>query len=224
LKLQLDEALNKHREQVPLWPDLKMNDPEYEIKLENILDLAQARKSNKELQFLYHLGKYFSTRLERINLQQKTHLVGIFLFDYFEGEEDAILYLEDVTMHNIYYISSQDHNTILLLKPATMNHESPPYEPQEPDWITMFSPLDLPPSPQHPLSVSEMWHAPANPSISTKCHYDAEDLEDSDEPLFLTCLLDPSLLATSSLLLTGATRGLDSHEISDRSAQKHHRF
>jgi hypothetical protein len=227
LKLRLDEALYKYREQVPLWPDLKMDDPDYEAKIENLLDLAQARKSNKELLFLYRLGKHLSDRLERINFQLKTHIVRSFLFDFFNREEEAILYLEDVTMHSIYYISSQDRNIIILLKPHLRNRESPPYEPSEPDWVTndlLFSPIDTPQSPKHPLSASEMWRASPDPTTFTnKRSYDATDLADGDEPLFFTRTLDQSILATSSLLSNNASRGADSRDFSDRSGQIKHR-
>jgi hypothetical protein len=221
LKLRLDEALYKYREQVPLWPDLKIDDPEYESKIENLLDLAQARKSNKELLFLYRLGKHLSSRIERINFQLKTHIVGSFLFDFFNREEEAILYLEDVTMHSIYYISSQDRNIIVLLKPHLRNCESPPYEPSEPNWTVndlLFSPIDPPLSPEHHLSASEMWRTPSDPpTFTNKRRYDATALEEVDEPLFFTRPLDPAILATSSLLPNNATRGSDSRETSDRS-------
>ena len=209
LKSWLDEALSKFWSQVPLWPELKFDDSNYEVKLENILDLAKACKNNKELQYLYHLGKYLSQDPKGIDSQQKNHLIRSFLHDYFSGEEEAITYLEDVMMHHIFYISSQDCNIILLLKPPSITPQSPRYEPEEPDWIInqdfMFSPLNPPPSPQHPLSVSEMWCTSPDPTRSNNKHHydDAEDLEaDYDEPLFLTCPLDVSLLATSSLLAT----------------------
>jgi hypothetical protein len=70
--------------------------------------------------------------------------------------------------------------------------------------------------------------ASPNPTTSTnKWRYDdTVDLEDPyDEPLFLTRPLDPTLLASSSLLASSATRGLESHEIADRSDQiKRRRF
>ena len=220
LKSRLDEALSKFRSQVPLWPELKFDDSNYEVKLENILNLAKACKNNKELQYLYHLGKYLSQDPEGINSQQKNHLIGNFLYDYFSGEEEAITYLEDVMMHHIFYISSQDHNIILLLKPLPITPQSPRYEPEEPDWIInqdlVFSPLNLPPSPQHPLSVSKMWCTSPNPTTSNnKCHYDdAEDLEvDYNEPLFLTCPLDARLIATSSLLIPSITTSPENQEI-----------
>src|SRR3954470_13187249 len=92
LKLRLDEALSKFRNQVPLWPDLKYDDPDFLAKLDNKLDLARARRNNKKLQCFYQLGKYFSNHPDLLKLQQMDHLVGSFLFKYFEGEEDAILY------------------------------------------------------------------------------------------------------------------------------------
>ena len=61
-----------------------------------------------------------------------------------------------------------------------------------------------------------VWRTSPNPTRSNnKRHYDdAEDLEaDREEPLFLTCPLDASLLATSSLLIPSATRDPEYQEI-----------
>ena len=226
LKSRLDEAISKFRSQVPLWPEIRFDDPKYEEKLENALDLATARKNNKELQYLYRLGKYLSQTPDHLDPQKRNHLVGNFLHDYFCGEEEAIAYLEDVTMHSIFYISSQDRNIILLLKPAPTTPESPPYEPQEPEWVTsedfVFSPLSQSPSPQHHLSEREMWHAPSNPTTSNKRRHDAVDLE-PDEPLFLTRPFDPTLLATSSLLPSGVALTRSTQETHSRSGQVKHR-
>jgi hypothetical protein len=134
LKSRLDDALSKYRSQVPLWPTLDFNDPDYEVKVGGLLTLAKARKNNKELLYLYHLGEIFDRKPERLNPQLKNHIVGIFLYNYFCGEEGALAFLEDVTMHNIFYLSSLDRNTILLLKPVPTTPESPSYKPQEPDW------------------------------------------------------------------------------------------
>jgi hypothetical protein len=223
LKSRLDDALSKYRSQVPLWPTLDFNDPEYEVKVGGLLTLAKARKNNKELLYLYHLGEIFDGRPERLNPQSKNHIVGIFLYNYFCGEGGALAFLEDVTMHTIFYLSSLDRNTILLLKPACVIPMSPLYEPQEPDWSIAgdfaLSPLNRSLSPQHPLSASEMWRTSPDPTLSlNKRRYDdAEDLEEYDGPLFLTRPLDPALLATSSLLPPSGTPDPKYQETSSRS-------
>src|SRR3954470_11717084 len=221
LKLQLDGALNKYQSQVPLWPDLKYDDRDFLEKLDNKLDLIKARRNNQKLQCLYQLGKYLSDHPESLKLQLKDHSVGNFLFEYFYGEEDAILYLEDVSIHNIYYISTPDRNIILLLKPARPVPDSPRYEPQEPDWFIdgdfTFSPFNRSPTPQHPLGESEMWrNSPITPPLARKHHIDdAEELEPLfNEPLFL-----PHSLQASSSLLSKAPNCLDPQGADDRSKQ-----
>ena len=201
------------------------------MKVGSLLTLAKARKNNKELLYLYHLGEIFDQKPERLNPHLKNHIVGIFLYNYFGEEGGALAFLEDVTMHTIFYLSSLDRNTILLLKPAHIPPVSPSYEPQEPDWSIAgdfaLSPLNRSLSPQHPLSASEMWRASPNPTLSpNKRRYDdAEDLEDFDGPLFLTRPLDPALLATSSLLPSGGAPDPNYQEPLPRSGLiKRHRF
>src|SRR3954454_13424115 len=93
LKSRLDEALSKYRNQVPLWPELRHDDPDFEEKLENLLDLAKARRHNKELLYLYQLGEYIYQHPEHYDHQQKNHLIGNFLREYFGEEEGALAFL-----------------------------------------------------------------------------------------------------------------------------------
>src|SRR3954469_25770558 len=205
LRLKLEEALNKSRSNTPLWTSLKYDNPNFKEIMLGVLDLAQARKYNEILKYHCRLGKYLNEHQDKIDLSKKQHVARLFLFDYFDEEEDAISYLEDVTIHNISYLSQQDRSTLLLLKPNLPNRDTPMYEPEKPDWIIErnFSPFafDLSPPLQHHLGVPEMWRTLPETPISNKRtrEDDAEELNPSlDEPLFLNHSFQHTVIATPS--------------------------
>ena len=168
LKLRLDKALLEYRSKVPLWPKVDLEDPDYELKIDNLVDLTKARKDNPKLKYYCLLGNYLDLHPEKYNPHYKPHVIGSFLYKFFGQEEDAIDHLVDVTPHSIYYTSAQDCDIILLLKPDLPTPQSPAYEPEAPDWSVIGdfeSSLNDSPAPQHPLRTGELWYDPPNSSL-----------------------------------------------------------
>jgi hypothetical protein len=76
----------------------------------------QARIANEELAHLYFAALNRKTNEEESDPKKPAHKVGDILFEYFQGEGQAILYLEKVSIRALVRLTNDQRQSILLAK------------------------------------------------------------------------------------------------------------
>jgi hypothetical protein len=198
----------------PLWTPISLDDPDQERKFEDRIVLAKARRDNDILYQLYLWGERLANNPDEINTDLTNHRVGMFLFQYFEGYQTAIMHLSDVTIFNIDRISYTDRANIIKGRiPPPVNSTPPRQYSEEPNWseneeedseALPVIPLSIPPlSP----GAGELWRNGSNLAFSEGNHLEdfARALDEhfpsnSQVDLTTTREFSPNLLLTSSLL------------------------
>jgi len=88
----------------------------FEIAIMGKILNIQSRISNEELTQLYLLALNRKSHEEESDLKKPTHKVGDILFEYFQGEGQAILYLSKVSVRALVRLTHHQRQLMLIDK------------------------------------------------------------------------------------------------------------
>lgn len=176
MKFQVAEALEQSRSGQPVIPYLDFSSPNIEDELEANYDIATTKTNNGILIQLLLLGQYLRRSQTAPNLNLRNHRIGIFLFEVFQYEPEAVAYLSDVSVTSIDRVSVKDQNIIiqsLPRRPIPAPSPSSEYDP-DPRPSPKRTRFEASPSPsynvlgQNIITPGEMWQDALNTSDSPR--------------------------------------------------------
>jgi hypothetical protein len=204
LRSRLELAVASYYNQIPIYAPIPRHDPLFEIKFEDRLALAKARRNNDALYQYYFLGERLLDNPDVINDDFSTHRIAVFLFRYFEGIPSAIFHLNDVSPYNIKRVSSNDRRNIIDIKPhpTPSSQDSPQYEPQEICWSdeeNVLSPDVRVSSPSPGLGADDLWRDNEDSLIDHARELNTNSSDEFRRDPTITRDFTPGLLSTSCL-------------------------
>ena len=113
LKFQCEDALLRSRAGQDALPILDCSSPTILAEMEENYELALAKTENIVLVQLLLLGQYYAHHSYKEVPDQRPHQVGVFLWNYFQHEPEALPHLSGVTVGSIDRVPSKDLDMII---------------------------------------------------------------------------------------------------------------
>jgi hypothetical protein len=126
LKLKLAAALQLSWSGAPLSQNPQWTSPTVIQEIEKQVNQQKRRTNNGILVQLFAMGLAFGFSPQMPNPSDYHHVAALFLREYFKGEEQAIPYLEDVSVWGINRVSAAERRIIIGDQP---NHPPPAPSP-----------------------------------------------------------------------------------------------
>ena len=95
---------------------LQFGDRRFEVKMNQNILIVQRRVANEELCYCYLMALDRKSNDIETDLTNSQHKVGEILFEYFEGEGQAIRYLEGVSVRALLRLTRKQKDIMLLDK------------------------------------------------------------------------------------------------------------
>ena len=199
MKFQCEDALLRSRAGQDALPILDYSSPTILKEMEENYELALAKTENIVLVQLLLLGQYYARHSHKLVPDQRPHRVGVFLWNYFQYEPEALPHLSGVTVASIDRVPPKDHDEIIRQRPPkpppapspASDYEDPflrpPKRTRRKSPSKTLSPDILG---QNGISPGEMWQT--DPNSPTSPHYSPVPFDDD---FYLEGLKSPPLLS-----------------------------